>query len=53
MAANTETQQIRELAHRASDGLEVVLFWHAGTYELTVSVSTFEPEPTSSLPRSP
>jgi hypothetical protein len=30
---------LRELAHRASDGVEVVLFWHEGTNELTVAVS--------------
>jgi hypothetical protein len=29
----------RELAHRAADGIEVVLFWHDLTDELTVSVS--------------
>jgi hypothetical protein len=30
---------LRELAHRANDGVEVVLFWDDGTNELTVSVS--------------
>jgi hypothetical protein len=40
MAVNDEKQhQVRELAHRATDGLEVILFWHAVTNELTVSVS--------------
>jgi hypothetical protein len=29
----------RELAHRMTDGLEVVLFWHQVTNELIVSVS--------------
>jgi hypothetical protein len=29
----------RELAYRDSDGVEVVLFWHDGTGELTVCVS--------------
>jgi hypothetical protein len=29
----------RELAYRASDGIEVVLSWHQGTDELLVSVS--------------
>jgi hypothetical protein len=29
----------RELAHRASGGIEVVLSWHQGTDELLVSVS--------------
>jgi hypothetical protein len=30
---------LRELAHRESDGVEVVLFWHQPTNDLTVSVS--------------
>jgi hypothetical protein len=38
MAVNDQTQY-RELAHRAADGLEVMLFWHEVTNELTVSVS--------------
>jgi hypothetical protein len=29
----------RELAHRAGDGIEVVLFWHEPTNELTVCLS--------------
>jgi hypothetical protein len=29
----------RELAYRASDGIEVVLFWHQRTDELLVGVS--------------
>ena len=29
----------RELAYRASDGIEVVLLWHQGTDELLVRVS--------------
>ena len=29
----------QELAYRASDGIEVVLFWHQGTDELLVCVS--------------
>jgi hypothetical protein len=29
----------RELAYRASDGIEVVLLWHQGTDDLLVSVS--------------
>jgi hypothetical protein len=33
------TNRYRELAHRANDGVEVVLFWNAGTDELTVGVS--------------
>ena len=28
----------RELAHRANDGLEVTLFWHPATDELTACV---------------
>jgi hypothetical protein len=40
MASTNVTQQpYRELAHRANDGLEVVLVWHQITNELTVSVS--------------
>jgi hypothetical protein len=31
--------RVRELAHRATGGLEVILFWHEVTNELTVSVS--------------
>jgi hypothetical protein len=36
---NEKQHQVRELAHRATDGLEVMLFWHKATNELTVSVS--------------
>jgi hypothetical protein len=32
------THQLRELAYRASNGLEVTLFWHPGTDELKVCV---------------
>jgi hypothetical protein len=40
MNGNDETHHpFRELAHRATDGLEVMLFWHEATNELTVSVS--------------
>lgn len=35
----TRRAPYRELAYRASDGIEVVLFWHRGTDELLVSVS--------------
>jgi hypothetical protein len=38
-ANNSAHSPLRELAHRASDGVEVVLFWHEVTNELTVSVS--------------
>ena len=39
--ANTNRKQkpYRELAHRDNDGVEVVLFWHQPTDELTVTVS--------------
>jgi hypothetical protein len=33
------SQPSRELAHRLSDGIEVVLVWHAPTDELTVCVT--------------
>ncbi len=36
---NATHEQYRELAYRASDGVEVVLFWHQLTNELTVTVS--------------
>jgi hypothetical protein len=40
MAVNVDKQhRVRELAHRANDGVEVVLFWHEATNEVTVSVS--------------
>jgi hypothetical protein len=40
MAVSDERQyQVRELAHRATDGLEVILFWDEATNELTVTVS--------------
>jgi hypothetical protein len=40
MAVSDEKRhQVRELAHRETDGLEVLLFWHEATNELTVSVS--------------
>jgi hypothetical protein len=38
-ATNATQQPHRELAYRASDGVEVVLFWHRVTDELTVAVS--------------
>ena len=31
-------QRLRELAHRANDGLEVTLLWHPATDELVVCV---------------
>jgi hypothetical protein len=36
---NAKQEPYRELAHRMNDGLEVVLFWHQRTDELTVTVS--------------
>ena len=38
MASNA-TNRYRELAYRANDGVEVVLFWDGHTGELTVAVS--------------
>jgi hypothetical protein len=37
--AQTNEHQVRELAYRANDGLEVVLFWHELTGVVTVAVS--------------
>jgi hypothetical protein len=40
MTATSATDSpFRELAHRANDGVEVVLFWHEASSELTVCVS--------------
>jgi hypothetical protein len=36
---NATRDDFRELAHRATDGIEVVLFWHEPTNTLTVTVS--------------
>jgi hypothetical protein len=38
-STNTTRELYRELAHRENDGVEVVLFWHQPTDELTVTVS--------------
>lgn len=38
-STNTTQEPYRELAHRENDGVEVVLFWHRPTDELTVTVS--------------
>ena len=38
MAANTHHVRLRELAHRTADGIDVSLFWHPPTDELTVCV---------------
>jgi hypothetical protein len=48
---------IRELAHRSNDGIDVTLFWHPGTEDVTVCVcdqrrgAYFEiaPDPTDAL----
>jgi hypothetical protein len=34
---------MRELAHRSNDGLDVTLFWHPNTDELTVCVCDQRP----------
>jgi hypothetical protein len=39
MSITPTTRPYRELAYRARDGLEVVLFWHELTDDLTVTVS--------------
>jgi hypothetical protein len=39
MSIGSPTHGYRELAYRATDGLEIVLFWHQPTDQLTVSVS--------------
>jgi hypothetical protein len=38
MTANATHETFRELAYRKEDGVEVVLFWHQATDELTVTV---------------
>ena len=38
-STNPSQEPYRELAHRMNDGVEVVLFWHQATDELTVTVS--------------
>jgi hypothetical protein len=39
MPVSSATREYRELAHRATDGLEIVLLWHEASGRLTVSVS--------------
>jgi hypothetical protein len=47
-------RSMRELAHRSNDGIDVTLFWHSDTDELTVCVcdqrrgAYFELEPEAS-----
>jgi hypothetical protein len=38
-ARDFESGQHRELAHRVTGGVEVVLFWHSGTGAVTTTVS--------------
>jgi hypothetical protein len=38
-SAAPKIRSMRELAHRANDGIDVTLFWHPDTDELTVCVS--------------
>jgi hypothetical protein len=53
----TTIRSMRELAHRSNDGIDVTLFWHSGTNELTVCVCDqrrgayfeVEPEPDDAL----
>lgn len=39
MASAEPTNTYRELAYRENEGIEIVLHWHEGTNELTVSVA--------------
>jgi hypothetical protein len=39
MAVTDSMQPPRELAHRVTDGVDIVLFWNEATDELTVHVS--------------
>ena len=39
MAVTDSMQPPRELAHRVTDGVDIVLFWNEATDELTVYVS--------------
>jgi hypothetical protein len=50
---NTTQQPYRELAHRENDGVEVVLFWHRPTDELTVTVSDERKGASFELPAEP
>lgn len=52
-----KAHSMRELAHRSNDGIDVTLFWHPDTNELTVCVCDqrrgayfeIEPEPNDAL----
>ena len=54
MSSLPQIRSMRELAHRSNDGLDVTLFWHTHTDQLTVCVSDqrrgayFEIEPEAS-----
>jgi hypothetical protein len=56
-SAPQKIRSMRELAHRSYGGIDVTLFWHPGTQELTVCVCDhgrgayfeFEPEATHAL----
>ena len=37
-SAAAKIRSMRELAHRSDDGIDVTLFWHPGTDNLTVCV---------------
>jgi hypothetical protein len=37
-SGQAKIRSMRELAHRSNDGLDVTLFWHPATDELTVCV---------------
>ena len=38
MSSVRQIRSMRELAHRSNDGLDVTLFWHPATDELTICV---------------
>ena len=38
-STNTTQEPYRELAHRENDGVEVVLYWHQPSDELTVTLA--------------
>jgi hypothetical protein len=38
MSSVPQIRSMRELAHRSNDGLDVTLFWHPATDELTICV---------------
>ena len=38
MTATTKTEQVRELAYRSCEGIEVTLLWNSASNDVTVSV---------------